>query len=83
MLSFYLLGQSQCLPFFPTTSLNWAEHQDIEKTVKAYSGNDFVRGDGQEMHNQRIYPLLSDVWLPFTQLADFVFQPILSFGRLS
>ena len=77
ILQYYLAGQDTCLPFFPRTSLNWAEQQDMDKALQAYIGNDFVPGEGLEQHNQRVFPLLSEVWSEFSDMADSVFQPML------
>lgn len=77
ILQYYLAGQDTCLPFFPRTSLNWAEQQDMDKALQAYIGNDFVPGEGLEQHNQRVFPLLSEVWSEFSAMADSVFQPML------
>lgn len=82
-MNLYLLGQEHCLPIFPSTSFTWADKQDEVKTLNTYQGNDYQMGEGQELHNQRVFPELTQTWRGFTELAEMMFQPVIDFGKLS
>ena len=74
------LGQTQAVYFFPETAWQWLKTQDPDKTMQAFSGNNFVVGEGQEAHIQRLCPDLSIHFEEFCRLSDLLMGPLYNCG---
>ncbi len=86
LLAIYWSGLSKPLPFFPETSLHFAEHVLLKGTppekalaaAEAKWTGDFHRGEGQDLSCQLCFNAVNPLDAEFERLAVAVFGPLLT-----
>jgi exodeoxyribonuclease V gamma subunit len=76
-LNLYKVGQDNVLSFYPEASYQWAVSQNTEKTLAAFTGNDFSKGDIDEPHIRRVCPDLAEQFEVFSHISDILLCPML------
>jgi exodeoxyribonuclease V gamma subunit len=74
--SHYRQGLRQGLHFYPETAWQWLKTADVNKTLQTFMGSDFVKGEGQEAHIQRICSDLSEHFDEFSRVSEELMGPL-------
>ena len=74
------LGQTQAVHFYPETAWQWLNTRDPDKTLDAFIGNNFAKGESKEPHIKRMCPDLSVHFDEFCQLSELLMTPLFNYG---
>lgn len=74
-------GHTQPLLLLPECGWLWLEKGDMDKVLNSFVGNDFVRGEGQEVHVARIWPDLSLHEDDFIAVSQAMLGPLFSWSQ--
>ncbi|WP_133471799.1 exodeoxyribonuclease V subunit gamma [Paraglaciecola marina] len=79
-IKYWQLGHTQILHFYPEAAWQWVKTQDVGKTIKAFEGDNFSKGDADDAHIQRVCPDLNIHFDAFTELSEELLMPLLEQG---
>ena len=73
---YWVKGEFQPIHFYAESAWEWVNSQNQNKTLSAFMGSDYVKGEGQDSHIQRVCPNLASHFDAFSQIAEQLLRPL-------
>ncbi|WP_343844537.1 exodeoxyribonuclease V subunit gamma [Bowmanella denitrificans] len=74
-------GHNQPLLLLPECAWLWLDKGDWDKVLKSFSGNDFAKGEGQDVHVARIWPELAPHQQEFIRISESLLGPLYQWSQ--